>query len=233
MEILSYLFSIENIAFIVPLAGYGTDFYAVSVVELWSTILGLASVIGARLNKVWWYSVGILNSLGFIAIFYQIQLYSDLLLNIYFIIISFYGWYIWTRKVHNHYVYPISYMSLNANVLWAAGILLSTFLVGLNINEIFGFLANNVANLLGVEYTHIPASFPILDSFIMVSSIAAMYLLAKRKVESWVLWVIIDVVCTGLYFYKGVIAMSAEYLIFLTNAIFGLYQWHVASKIKG
>lgn len=230
-QILVYLFSIQNIAFVVPLAGFGTETYAVSVVELWATVGGLIAVIGARLNKLWWYPVGIVKSFGFIAIFYQIQLYSDLLLNIYFISMSLYGIYVWTRYKNNgSYEYPIQYMSFNEQLKWCAVILIGTAIMGLNINSFFEFIANSIAGILGINYVHQEASFPILDSFIAVTSVVAMYLLAKRKVESWILWVIVDIVCTGLYLYKGVIAVSVEYLVFLANAAYGVYQWHKASK---
>ena len=203
-EILVYLFSIKNIVFVVPLAGFGTETYAVSIVELWATIGGLIAVIGARLNKLWWYYIGIIKSFGFIAIFYQIQLYSDLLLNIYFISMSLYGIYVWTRiKSNGVYEYPIQYMSLKENIKWSIIIFIGTIFMGLNINSFFEFLASNIANMLGVSYVHSEASFPILDSFIAVTSVVAMYLLAKRKVESWILWVIVDIVCVGLYLYKG------------------------------
>lgn len=231
MEILNYLFNINNVAFVVPLAGFGTDTYTVSVLELWATVLGLICVVGARMNKVWNYPISLLNCVGFVAIFYQIQLYSDLMLNAYFIGMSIYGWYIWSRKDGEGYdTYSIRYM----NPLGLAAVLVfipfATFLLGNNINEIFGTLGTFVAGILGTTYEHYPAALPYWDAFTTVTSFAAMYLMARRYVESWVLWSIVNVVCIGLYTYKGVIAMSAEYAVFLLNSLYGVYQWNKASK---
>ncbi|CAL9982395.1 PnuC-like nicotinamide mononucleotide transport [Vibrio phage D51] len=231
MDILNYLFNINNIAFTVPLAGFGTDTYAVSVLELWATITGLICVIGARMNKVWNYPFSLVNCLGFVAIFYQIQLYSDLLLNAYFIGMSLYGWYIWSRKnEQGQDTYKIRFMDTVHAGLLVVGIGVGTAVLGSTIDTIFTAMGSLVAYVLGTEYTHYPASYPYWDAFTTSASLAAMYLMARRYVESWVLWTIVNVVCVALYFHKGVIAMSAEYLVFLANSAYGLYQWNKEAK---
>lgn len=230
---LSELFSISNIAFTVPLAGFGTDHYNVSWLELWSTILGLAAVIGARLNKVWWYPLGIANSVGFIAIFYQINMYSDLLLNFYFIVISFLGWWMWVQKDKTGAeAFPIRRLGSLGQTVLLLFVVGGTILLGQNIDVVFSSMASVVASATQTTYTHIPAALPYWDASTTVMSVAAMYLLAKRYVESWVLWVVVDIICIGLYMYKGVIAMAAEYFIFLLNAILALYQWDRFAKRK-
>ncbi len=221
------LLSIKNIIFTVPLAGFGTDTYPVSLVELWSTILGLWCVIAFRKNSKWAYPIGILNSIGFIAIFYQIQLYSDLLLNFYFIGISILGWIWWNKKnVVGEDELKIRYMSASGCMALGATIGFSTIILGSNIDVVFNFLATSVAWVLGKEYTHIAAAYPYWDASTTVMSFLAMYLLAKRYVESWILWVIVDVICIGLYYVKGVHALSVEYFIFLLNAVYAVYQWN-------
>ena len=96
----------------------------------------------------------------------------------------------------------------------------------MNIDLIFNAMAQIVASAIGVEYIHTPAATPFWDAATTVMSIAAMYLLTRKYVEAWVLWIIVDVVCAGLYLYRGVLFLSLEYLVFLGNAIFALYQWH-------
>lgn len=228
---LSALFDISNIAFIVPLSGFGTSTYAVSYVELWSTIFGLASVIGCARNKMWWYPIGIINSIGFIAIFYQINLYSDLLLNFYFIGMSIFGWIMWKKNLSDgSSKFPISWMQLEHRIGAAIVVIAGTYILGCNIDLVFSSMAHSVAYVLSESYSHTPAAMPFWDAFTTVSSMVAMYLLTKRYVEAWVLWVIVDVVCIGLYMYKGVIAMSAEYFVFLINAVVALYVWNKTSK---
>lgn len=218
------IFSITNIAFNVPLPGYGgSDTYALSWIELVSSVLALAAVIGARLNKTWWYPLGILNSIGFIAIFYQVQLYSDLLLNAYFIVISVFGWWIWTRRrPGGTHEYRIRNMDFRDAILMSGGLSVAIVVLGLVIDTLF----SSVAGLFVSDYVHTPAAMPFVDATTTVLSVAAMYLLAKRYVESWVLWIIIDVICVIKYAMTGVLFLSLEYSVFLLNAIFALYQWN-------
>ena len=74
-------------------------------------------------------------------------------------------------------------------------------------------------------YFKIQAAYPFTDSFVMVSSIIATILLAKKKIENWYLWIAIDLVCVVMYFKKGVYFLSLEYFIFLGLASYGLYHW--------
>lgn len=70
-----------------------------------------------------------------------------------------------------------------------------------------------------------PASYPYIDTFIAVLSVLATVLLAKRILENWCLWIVVDVLSVGLYAAKGVMLISIEYVIFLCIASFGLYNW--------
>lgn len=218
------MLDIENVLF--TLLGY-----PVSLVELWSTALGLWCVIAFRMNSAWAYPVGILNSIGFIAIFYQVQMYSDLLLNFYFIAISILGWYWWSQKDRRgNSVLQIRYMSVSQNLIWIAGLAVATAALGFYIDVIFNAMAQSVAWALGTTYDHTPAALPFWDASTTVMSVAAMFLLTRKKVEAWILWVIVDVICIGLYLYRGVLFLSLEYAVFLLNAIWAVYQWHKLSK---
>jgi nicotinamide mononucleotide transporter len=229
---LSFLFDINEVAFIIPLAGYDSATYPISWLELWATITGLISVIGARMNKIWWYPIGILNCIGFGFIFYQIQLYSDLLLNVYFLLITFYGWVLWKRKrLDGTELYKIRHLDKLLIPGMIIILLLTSFSLGLYIDILFNGIGNFVAQLIGTNYVHQPASFPFIDAFTTVASVAAMYLLIKRYVESWYLWTIVNTVCIVLYAHKGVVMMSAEYVLFWVNSIVGAYQWHKQAKL--
>lgn len=197
--------------------------YKMSWLELVSTVLALGAVIAARKNSLWFYPLGILNSVGFIALFHQIDLYSSALLNVYFIIISFYGWYIWTRKDGLGYEYPVRYMDgeLRMSMLLAIGFF--TLLLWYFVDDVYGALAG----AFDVEYKR--SAFAFLDSLTAVMSVFAMYTLAKRYVEAWVLWVLVDIICVYVYWAQGAKVLSVEYGIFLLNAIYGVYQWHKLS----
>jgi len=87
-----------------------------------------------------------------------------------------------------------------------------------------GFAISKIHVYLPQFFEH-KASYPYIDSFIMVASIAATILLAKKKIENWYLWLAIDIVCVGLYFKKNIYFLSLEYLIFLGLVLYGWYNW--------
>lgn len=215
------LLSINNVIWIVP----GFE-YKLSLVEAWSTLLGLWFVIAFRKESLWAYPIGIINSLGFIAIFYQVQLYSDMLLNAYFILISFLGWYWWIKHPPSGPL-KIRYLSYDKWVVCLSLIASGSVILGLHIDSIIEFLGITFA---GDNYQHVPAALPFWDAITTVTSIVAMFLLTRKYIEAWHLWVIIDVICIGIYIYKGVYFLALEYTVFLANAVYAVYQWNKVSK---
>jgi nicotinamide mononucleotide transporter len=110
----------------------------------------------------------------------------------------------------------VSKVALQAKLLIAAAILIGTTLMG--------FLFNNI-HLYLPEYFKVQASYPFIDSFVLTASIIATILLAKKKIETWHLWICIDIICVCLYFKKATYFLSIEYLIFLGLALYGLFNW--------
>jgi nicotinamide mononucleotide transporter len=110
----------------------------------------------------------------------------------------------------------ISEINFRNKLLLAAAIFIFSLLSG--------FLFSNI-HLYLPEYFKVKADYPFIDSFVMVSSIVATVLLAKKKFENWYLWIAVDLVCVVLYFKKGVYFLSLEYFIFLGLASYGLYHW--------
>ncbi len=187
--------------------------YPISYVELLGTIFGLISVYFASRANILTWATGIVNELFFYILFYQVQLYADMFLQIYFFAVTLYGWYKWNSKEINN---RITEISMRNKMLLALTILGGTL--------ISGYLFKNI-HLLLPKYFKIQAAYPFTDSFVMVSSILATVLLAKKKVETWYLWITVDIICVALYFKKGVYFLSLEYFIFMGLASFGLYSW--------
>jgi nicotinamide mononucleotide transporter len=179
--------------------------YSLSLVEILGTLFGLWSVILAARGKVSNYPIGLINIIFFFAVFYQVQLYSDVFLQVYFFIISIYGWWKW--------LHPKADESKGKNELRITAFSLKTDIIILTI-----FF------LLPVVFQY-PAAFPYYDSFVAVASVVAMYLLARKKLENWAIWIAIDAFCIVLYYLKGIKLMSLEYLIFLIIATFGFIRW--------
>lgn len=206
-----HLFDINNTAFSV-LA------YPVSYVELIGTLFGLISVYYASRANILTWPTGIINELFLFILFFQVQLYADMFLQVYFFIVTIFGWYNWrVNKAEK----KVTVTSFRGRMLLVAAMGIGTIA--------FGYLFRNIHTLLPVYFTK-PASYPFADSFIMVSSILATVLLARKRIENWILWIIGDVVCVALYFKKEVYFLSFEYLIFLGLASYGLYHWN--QKLK-
>lgn len=199
-------FEIKNIAFQI------WD-YPISYVELMGTLFGLFTVYFASRANILTWGTGIVNEVFLFILFFQVQLYADMFLQVYFFIVTIYGWYNWKTKKEKNVICEIS---LRSKLQLAAAIFIFTLLSG--------FLFSNI-HLYLPEYFKVKAAYPFMDSFIMVSSIVATVLLAKKKIENWYLWLAVDVVCVGLYFKKGVYFLSLEYFTFLGLASYGLYHW--------
>lgn len=199
-------FEIKNIAFQI------WD-YPISFVELIGTLFGLASVYFASRANILTWGTGIVNEVFLFILFFQVQLYADMFLQVYFFIVTIYGWYNWKTNTAEKMVSEINFR--NKLLLQAAIFIFSL---------VSGFLFSNI-HLYLPEYFKVKAAYPFIDSFVMVSSIVATILLAKKKIENWYLWIAIDLVCVVLYFKKGVYFLSLEYFIFLGLASYGLYHW--------
>lgn len=199
-------FDIENIA--IHVLGYDTSY-----VELLGIVFGLISVFYASRANVLTWSAGILNEFFLFILFFQVQLYADMFLQIFFFIVTIYGWYNWTSNPIENKISVTGYKSRwNLLLIISLGTL------------ICGYLISNIHITLP-QYFKIEASYPFTDSFIMVTSIIATVLLAKRKVETWYLWIVVDIVCIILYYIKSVYFLSFEYIVFLGLAVYGLYYW--------
>ncbi len=205
------VFDINHIAF--DISGY-----AVSYVELIATVFGLLSVYFASRANILTWGTGIVNEFFLFILFFQVQLYPDMFLQVYFFIVTLYGWYFWKRKTKDN---KITQTSHKGRWLLLVTILIGTIASGLFFRDI---------HLLLPAYFEIPAAYPWTDSFIMVSSIVATILLARKKIETWYLWIALDIVCVVLYFKKDIYVLSIEYLVFLALASSGLYHWHKEAK---
>lgn len=200
------LFDIENIAFEILN-------YPISYIELIATFFGLISVYFATKANILTWSTGIVNELFLFILFFQVQLYADMFLQVFFFVVTIFGWYNWKNKSK---VNDISTIESKSKLWLACIIILSTLVTGYLFSKI---------HLYFPLYFKIEASYPYTDSFIMILSIIATVLLAKKKIETWYFWIVIDVFCVILFYKKGIVFLSIEYFIFLCLATFGLLNW--------
>lgn len=203
---MSDLFHINTIAF-------HLGEYPVSYVELIGTLAGMISVLFAARSNVLTWPTGIVNELFLFALFFQLHLYADMFLQVFFFTVTIYGWYNWQRNSGELKVTGCTRRQNGTIAMWVAAGTIG-----------FGLLFRYIHVLLPDLFVH-EAAFPFADSFIMVCSIAATWLLARKKVESWILWVAVDAVAVAVYGLKSAWILSGEYLIFMVIAAFGYYNW--------
>jgi nicotinamide mononucleotide transporter len=187
--------------------------YKVSLIELIGTVTGLISVYYAVKANVLTWSIGLINAAAFFILFYQVNLYSDMFLQVWFFIIGIYGWIKWKKIPAKKTISHLNYINHIILILLISCI---TILLGL-------FMAN-IHLIFPVQFSQ-PAAYPYFDSFTTISSIIAVNLMAEKKIESWVIWIVVDIICIFLYLSKGVFAVSIEYVLFFILALSGLINW--------
>ncbi len=217
MEAFYAFFDVNNIAFI--LLGY-----PISWLEFVGTLFNLACVIlVARRNILTW-PIGLVAVVLFGVLFYQINLYADVLEQVYYLITGVVGWYMWASVKHKDRADKkvlVTTNSLKTNLLWVSGITAVSVVASWALSQVHIWIPAVFPE---------PASLPAIDATTTVMSFAAQFLMMQRKLENWILWIIVDVVAVWLYWYKEVPFVALLYLIFLFNAIYGYISWKRASQ---
>ena len=194
--------------------------YPMSYLEFFGTIAGgLAIWLSAR-AIVWSWPIGIINVILFFLLFYQVQLYPDMFLQVFFFVTNLIGWWRWTHpkkfEEDRKHELRISYMQRKQFIIVFVAGIIGTFLLGA--------LADSIHEIFPGIFTQ-PSAFPYLDSFVTVMSIITTFLMINKKIESWVLWILVDIIATYMYFVKEIKFVAVEYLIFCFIAAFGLWHW--------
>ena len=219
MESLFYFFNQNNVIF--ELWGY-----KMSMVELLATAFNFVAVWLSAKEKVssWW--LGIIGVTLFGILFFQINLYADMFLQIFFFVTNCIGWYQWTHPPkgleNQRNELKVTLLNPTNRFINIISILFLTIILGRFFAHIHEYLP---------DYFQKPASFPYTDSFIMAGSIIAQVLLMRKKLESWVLWIIVDVVAIAVYAQKEIYLTSILYFLFLLIAIQGLIEWRRSLKV--
>jgi nicotinamide mononucleotide transporter len=189
--------------------------YRMSLLELLATLTGLAAVwLAARSNIMTWL-FALINAVLFFILFYQVNLYSAMALQVFFFCNALYGWYNW-RKSENGDKKPVTMLIHKQRVIWLAVIILGAFALGTIMTRIHIWLPDLFPER---------ASFVYTDAMIAVMSIVASLLLAKLKLENWILWILVNLMSVAMYTMKGVMLVSIQYVIFLVMATYGFVEW--------
>jgi len=185
------------------------------------------------------YFFGLINVTLFAIIFYQIQLYGILMLQIFFFCANIYGWYAWTRpNSATSSALEIRWLSKKNQLIIASLSIIMIALMTLYIDSIFLFLATVTINALNLLSLNIPQptisadAFPFWDSVMTVLSLVAQILMTRKYVENWLLWIGINIISIAIYAAQGVFVLSIEYLLLLFIATNGAKAWINKAKIN-
>ena len=193
--------------------------YSVSYVELIAAFFGLLSIYLAAKQVIWTWPTGLINIVFSFIIFYQVQLYSDMFLQVFFLFTNIIGWIIWKQKLREEK--PVRALSTKTRLILSGLITVSTFVLGILVKNIHLFLP---------QFFNLPAAFPFIDTFIAVASITASILLAKRFIENWVIWIVVDITCVFVYASQNIVFISVEYFVFCLLAYFAFFSWLKSMK---
>ena len=177
--------------------------------ELVAVVFGVISVLYARKNNILVYPTGLVSTILYVYILFEFQLYGDLIINFYYTIMSFLGWYLWSKTKDGHDEFPISIINRKE-------ILVSTLIFTITLT--FVALVYHFFD----KFTDWTAYVDALTTGLFF---VGMWLMAKRKIENWILWIIADAISIPLYFYKGLTFSSFQFILFTIIAILGYKEW--------
>ena len=177
--------------------------------ELIAVFFGLLSVWFSKNNNVLVYPTGIVNTSIFVYLLVKWELLGDMIINVYYFLMSIYGWYYWTRKSQNQEYTPITKIN-EADIKIILIIIISSTIF---VSYLYSFFD---------KWSGLVSYIDILTTAIFF---VGMWLMARRKIESWFFWILGDVISVPLYFVKGLAFSSFQYLILTLIAVAGYYKW--------
>ncbi|MNX24710.1 Nicotinamide riboside transporter PnuC [compost metagenome] len=177
--------------------------------EITAVLFGLLSVWFAKKDNILVFPTGIVNTSIYVYLLWKWGLLGDMIINGYYFVMSIYGWYHWTRKKGDTIEFPISVSSYKEKKI-----------------AIFIFIFTITSVVLVYHYFDKFTTWSAyVDTFITGIFFVGMWLMAKRKIENWIFWIIGDIISIPLYFAKGYTFTSFQYLIFTIIAVFGYLEW--------
>lgn len=183
-------------------------FAGASILEWTATIAGFICVYLVIKRNIWCFAFGFVQVTIYTWIFYDVKLYSDMALHVFYIGFQIYGWWLWRKDQDPSGHVVVHKGSIREYSVWFSIIAVSTFIVGTLMSK------------------NTDASFPYPDAFTTCASLVAQWLLSHKRLLNWSVWIIVDIVAIVIYWQKGLFPTSALYTCFLIMAIIGQWQWY-------
>ncbi|AFZ55668.1 nicotinamide mononucleotide transporter [Anabaena cylindrica FACHB-243] len=181
-------------------------------IEIIAAIFGLVSVWLTVKENIWCWPTGLVMVFLYIFVFYEARLYSDAILQVIYIFLQIYGWYAWLHGGNDDSPLAVTRISNQGKLIWSGVAVVGTF--GL------GYIMHN--------YTD--AALPYPDASITILSLIAQWLMAKKILECWIIWIMVDLIAVGVYAVKHLYPTTGLYTVFLVLAVLGYKEWKRAYK---
>jgi len=185
--------------------------------EYVAVFAGIASVWFSRIENILVYPVGLINTIIYIWLSFKYHLLGEATVNFYYTVMSIYGWILWAKRnqQHQHAVVITS----SSTKEWRNQFLFFAF-----------FYISIFIALTYLKKGFAPGAIPWADALASATAFTGMWLMARKKVESWYWWIATNISSIPLYFVKGLVFTSLFYFILFIMAIFGLYEWKKRAK---
>jgi len=205
------------------------------LLEFVAAAFGVASVFYARRENILVFPTGIVSTAIYVYLLSQWNLYGDLIINVYYTLMSIYGWYQWHKIVGNNNQHIKISRTTTLDKVKAFGIFVFTSVFVIVVYRYYNVMPNNlgfsesfnfaIEHLTSGKLSDFRLATPFLDTFTTGIFFAAMWLMANKKIENWIFWIAGNIVSIPLYFVKGYGFTGIQYTIFLILAVFGYTEW--------
>jgi nicotinamide mononucleotide transporter len=185
-----------------------------SQIEITAVIFGLFAVWFTVRQNIWCWPMGLVQVSLYVIVFYQVKLYSDLILHVIYVGVQLFGWYHWLHGGRDHGKLTVSYLKPLQIGAWILVVAAGTALWG----KLMGTLTD--------------AAVPYGDAFTTTASLVAMWLQVQKNVESWAFWIAVDVVAIAIYSYKELYPTTGLYVVFMVLSIMGWRQWRASYRVR-
>jgi nicotinamide mononucleotide transporter len=177
--------------------------------EITAVFFGLFSVWYAKKDNILVFPIGLVSTFIYAYLLWQWNLLGDSMINVYYFVMSIYGWYHWTRKKGDVDEFPVSIMT-NKEKIMAVIIFIATLIFVL---------------IVYLYFNKFTSWYSYLDTILTAIFFVGMWLMAKRKIENWIFWILGDLLSIPLYFAKGYTFTSLQYIVFTIIAVYGYLEW--------
>jgi nicotinamide mononucleotide transporter len=194
-------------------SGFINQLLQTSWLEAIAVITGIASVWFSKQENILVYPVGIISVLIYVYLAWEYKLYADSGVNFYYFVMSVYGWYNWKHTDSQADQLPISRSTPTGHLL----------------NLVVFVIAFAIMFFVLAQFTD--SDVPVWDALTTAAAVTAMWLMARKKIEHWLFWLVCNVISMPLYTYKGLPFTSFQFLVFTVIASLGWWSWH--KKLSG